>query len=171
MASQNAMVSIYDSPSEAYAALRRLQRSGFERNKLSVAAREQSEEAQVAAYYLSRDRVRCWGAQAAVWDLVWGMLSGWALFALPGIGRVWVAGPLSGWILACLENAPILNGLGGFGAGLHSVGIDRSSIPVYEAALRTNRCLVLAHGTREEVDKARLTLASDRLRHDRRPAP
>ena len=162
--SKNAMVSIYESPSEAYAAIRRLQKSGFERNRLSVAAREQGEEAQVVAYYLSRDQIRCWGAQAAVWDLVWGMLSGWALFVLPGIGRVWVAGPLSGWILACLENASILNGLSGFGAGLHSVGIDRGSISAYEAALRADRCLVLAHGTRGEVDKARLTLAYGDIR-------
>lgn len=69
------------------------------------------------------------GTQAAVWDLMWEVLSGWALFVLPCIGRVWVAGPLSNRILACLENASILDGLSGFGAGLYSVGIDHTLIP------------------------------------------
>ncbi len=164
MFSQNATVSVFKSPGEVYVALRRLQESGFETSKLSVATREQSEEAQVLAYCLSGDQIRCWGPQAAVWDVVWRMLSGWALFVFPGIGRVCVAGPLSGWILACLENASILKGFSGIGAALYSVGIDRESIRAYEAALKADKCLVLAHGTGGEVTEARLMLDSSRTR-------
>ncbi len=158
MPGQNATVGVYQSPSEACAAIRRLQKSGFDMKQLSVAAREHREEEQVSAYYLSSGHMRCWGEQGALWGAVWALLCGWALFAFPDSGPVLVAGPLSDWIIAGLENASILSGFTGIGAGLYSIGIDRLSISKYEAALKAGKCLVLAHGTADEVAKARAML-------------
>ena len=158
MSGQNATVSVYQSPSEACSAIRRLQKSGFDLKRLSVVARERHDEGQVTGYYLSGDRIKCWGDQGPMWDAVWGLLSGWALFTFPESGPVLVAGPLSGWILAGLENAAILDGFSGIGAGLYSIGIERDGIPKYEAYLKAGKCLVLAHGTAEEVARARATM-------------
>jgi len=41
------------------------------------------------------------------------------------------------------------------GAGLYSMGIPKDSIVKYEAALKTDQYLLIAHGTAAEVAKAR----------------
>jgi hypothetical protein len=158
MSSQNATVGIFESPVEAYAAIRRLQRAGFDMKNVSIAAKEHRDGEQVLGYYLSGGHMRGWGEQGTLWSAVWELLSGWASFVFPASGPVLVAGPLSYWIIAGLENASILGPVSGIAAGLCSIGIDRESILRYEAALNAGKCIVLAHGTRDEVSKARMTL-------------
>lgn len=162
MPSENAVVCVHESPGEVYASLRRLQKSGFEMKRVSIAAREYQEQDQVLSYYLSGDHMREWGEQGTLWTAVWSLLSGWGLFVFPGRGSVTVAGPLTEWIVAGLENASILGRFSGIAAGLYSIGIDPGSIPEYEAALDAGKCLVLAHGTREEVSRAHVTLQLNR---------
>ena len=41
------------------------------------------------------------------------------------------------------------------GAGLYSIGIPKDSVVKYEAALKSDKFLLLAHGTTDEVAKAR----------------
>jgi hypothetical protein len=43
-----------------------------------------------------------WGKSGAFWGGLWGMLSGSALFVIPGIGPLLAAGPLVAWIVAAL---------------------------------------------------------------------
>jgi hypothetical protein len=45
--------------------------------------------------------------------------------------------------------------LSAIGAGLFSIGIPKNSIVEYETAIRTDRFLLLVHGTTPEVEKAR----------------
>ncbi len=158
MSSENAIICVQGSPGEVYAAIRKLQKSGFDMKRVSIAAREHREEDQILSYYLSGDHMRHWGEQGTLWTAVWGLLSSWGLFVFPVSGPVIVAGPLTEWIIAGLENASILGRFSGIAAGLYSIGIDPKSIPEYEAALNSGKCLVLAHGTREEVSKARAAL-------------
>jgi hypothetical protein len=99
--------------------------------------------------------MKYWGAQGAFWGGVWGMLFGTAFFAIPGVGPVLMAGPLVAWIIAALEGAVVVGGLSALGAGLYSIGIPKDSVVKYEAALKTDKFLLLAHGTASEVSKAR----------------
>jgi hypothetical protein len=66
-----------------------------------------------------------------------------------------VAGPLVAWIIGALEGAAVVGGLSALGAGLYSIGIPKDSVVRYEAALKSDKFLLLAHGTKDEVDKAR----------------
>ncbi len=49
----------------------------------------------------------------------------------------------------------VVGGLSALGAGLYSIGIPKDSIVKYEAALKTDQFLVIAHGTAAEVAKAK----------------
>ena len=90
------------------------------------------------------------------------MLFGFAFFAIPGIGPVLVAGPLVAWIVGALEGAVVVGGLSALGAGLYSIGIPKDSVVKYEAALKSDKFLVLAHGTADEVAKAKSIMQTTR---------
>ena len=74
---------------------------------------------------------------------------------IPGLGPILVAGPLVGWIIAALEGAVVVGGLSAVGAGIYSIGIPKDSVVIYEEALKADKFLLLAHGTSEEVAKAK----------------
>lgn len=157
---ENVAVVVFGPVAEAEAAIRNLARSGFDMSKVSLAGRDSRPPDQVVGYYQGGDRMKYWGNSGGFWDGVWEMLTGWAFFALPATGPVLVAGPLSDWIVAGLDNAAIFGGLSAFGAALYSIGIGRRQIPEYEAALGAGKYLVLAYGTADEVSRARQILTS-----------
>jgi hypothetical protein len=135
--------------------LKELQKSGFDLKKLSIVGKDYHTEEQVVGYYNAGDRMKRWGKSGAFWGGVWGLLVGGAFFAIPGIGPVLVAGPLIAWMVGALEGAVVVGGLSAVGAGLYSIGIPKDSVLQYESAIRSDRFLLLAHGTAEDVEKAR----------------
>ncbi len=158
MPQDNATLTFYDNPGAAEAAVARLRHAGFDLRKVSMAAREPDAEKRVFGCYGDELGPHYWGGLGSRWGAIWGALSGWALFCLPDLGPVLVAGPLSGWIVAGLRNASLFEGLSSFGAGLYSIGIRRERIPGCEASLRAGKCLVLVHGAASEVSSARQVL-------------
>ena len=59
------------------------------------------------------------------------------------------------WIVGALEGAVVVGGLGAIGAGLCSIGIPKDSVVSYETAIGSDQFLVLAHGTADDVAKAK----------------
>jgi hypothetical protein len=96
-----------------------------------------------------------WGKVGAFWGGFWGLLFGSAFFLIPGLGPILAAGPVVAWIVAGLEGAVEVGALGALGAGLYSIGIPKDSIVKYETALKTDRFLLIAHGTAAEVAKTK----------------
>ena len=84
----------------------------------------------------------------------WGLLFGSAFFVLPGFGPIMVLGPMAAWIVGALESAAVVGGLSALGAGLYGAGIPKDSVLQYETAVKTDKFVVLAHGTAAEVAKA-----------------
>jgi hypothetical protein len=70
-----------------------------------------------------------------------------------------VAGPLVAWIVAGLEGAAVVGGVSALGAGLVSIGIPRDSVLKYEVALKTDKYLLVVHGTEDAVDNAKSIIA------------
>ncbi len=161
MPQENATLTVCRTFAHAEAAVALLQRSGFDLQNVSVIATQRRPEDDAFARSGTGDRVRYWGELGRFWDSLRGVLSGWAFFQIPGIGPVLVAGPLSAWMIAALENAGIFDGMSPLGAGLHSIGIRRDAIHKCEAALRAGEYVLLAHGASGEVTRAREILASD----------
>ena len=158
MAESNAVVGIYNSHTEAEATIKELQRSGFDMKKLSIVGKDYHTEEHVIGFYNIGDRMKVWGKLGAFWGGFWGFLFGSAMFVIPGIGPLIVFGPLVGWIVGALEGAVVVGGLSALGAGLYSIGIPKDSIMKYETALKSDKFLVIAHGTGDEVAKAKSIL-------------
>ena len=158
MAKNNAVVGIYNSHTEAEAAVKELQRSGFDMQKLSIVGKDYHTEEHVIGFYNAGDRMKFWGKLGAFWGGFWGLLFGSALFFIPGIGPVVVFGPLVSWIVGALEGAVVVGGLSALGAGLYSTGIPKDSMVEYETALKSDKFLVIAHGTADEVATAKSIL-------------
>jgi Heat induced stress protein YflT domain len=158
MAENNAVIGIYNSHTEAEAAVKELQRSGFAMQKLSIVGKDYHTEEHVIGYYNAGDRMQFWGRLGAFWGGLWALLFGAAFFVIPGIGPIMVFGPLVTWIVGALEGAVVVGGLSALGAGLYSIGIPKDSIVEYESALKVAKLLVIAHGTADEVAKAKSIL-------------
>jgi hypothetical protein len=154
----NSIVAIYSSHGAAEAAVKQLQQSGFDMKKLSIIGRDYHTDEQVVGYYNAGDRMKAWGKTGAFWGGIWGLLFGSAFFFIPGVGPLFMAGPLVGWIVGGLEGAVVVGGLGALGAGLYSVGIPKDSVLQYETAIKTGKFVLIAHGSAEETARAKVVL-------------
>lgn len=158
MDENDAVVGIYKSHTDAEAGIKELQRSGFDMKKLSIVGKDYHAEEHVVGYYNTGDRMKVWGKLGAFSGGFWALLFGSALFFVPGIGPLVVFGPLVGWIAGALEGAVVVGGLSALSAGLYSIGIPEDSVVKYESALKSDKFLIIAHGTAEEVAGAKSIL-------------
>ena len=160
MSDKNSVVGIYKSHTDAEAAVKELQKSGFDMKKLSVVGKDYHTEENVVGFYNAGDRMKYWGKLGAFWGGLWAILFGSAFFVIPGLGQLVVLGPLVMIIVSALEGALVTGGLTALGAGLYSIGIPRDSIIKYETALKSDKFLVIAHGSAGDVAKAKSILES-----------
>jgi hypothetical protein len=151
-------VAVYPSHTSAEAAIKELQRSGFDMKKLSIVGRDYHTDEHVIGYYNAGERMKYWGKMGAFWGGIWGMLFGSAFFLIPGVGPLLVAGPLVAWIVGALEGAVVVGGLSAVGAGLCSLGIPKDSILRYETALKTDKFVLIAHRSVDETTRAKRIL-------------
>ncbi len=166
--SHQSTVAIYHTHAEAESAVKALEHSGFDMTQLSIVGQGYHTEENVIGYYNTGDRIKAWGSAGAFWGGIWGLLFGSAFFMIPGVGPLFVAGPLVSWIVGVLEGAVVLGAAGALGAGLFSIGIPKDSIVQYETALKAGKFLVIAHSTPEALAQARSILegsAPDTLHH------
>ena len=159
MNKDNSIVAIYPSHTAAEAAVKELQQSGFDMKQLSIVGRDYHTEEHVVGYYNLGDRMKKWGGIGAFWGWIWGLLFGSAFFVIPGVGPLLIAGPLVGWIVAALEGAVVVGGMSAIGAGLVSLGIPKNSILQYETALKTDKFVLIAHGSSDEIARAKKILS------------
>ncbi len=158
MSATNSIVAIYDTHEQAEHGVKALRRAGVDMKTLSIASRDMHTDEHVVGYYSTGDRMRYWGSVGAFWGGLWGLLFGSALFAIPAIGPILVAGPLVGWIVAGLEGAVVVGGVSALGAALVSIGIPKNSVLKYESALKTDKFLLIVHGTQDAVYDARFII-------------
>ena len=154
MNKNKSIVAIYPSHTSAETAVKELQQSGFDMKKLSIVGRDYHTDEHVVGYYNAGDRMKYWGKLGAFWGGFWGLLFGSAFFFIPGVGPLMLAGPLVGWLVGALEGAVVVGGTSALGAALFSIGIPKDSILQYETALKTDKFVVIAHGSTDDVTQA-----------------
>jgi uncharacterized membrane protein len=159
MSIDNLIVATYDSHEGAEDAVKELQKAGFDMKKLSILGKGMENEQHVVGYYNAPERAVFWGKYGAFWGGLMGLLFGSAMFMVPGIGPLFVLGPLAGWLFGAIEGAVIVGGLTALGAAFYSLGIPKNSVLQYETDIKMSKFLVLAHGTDNEVEQARRILA------------
>jgi uncharacterized membrane protein len=155
MSKNNSVVAIYPSHTAAEAAIKELQKSGFDLKKLSIVGRDYHTDEHVVGYYNVGDRMRVWGKTGAFWGGIWGLFFGSAFFWVPGLGPLLVAGPLVSWIVGALEGAVVVGGLSAIGASLYSLGIPKDSILQYETDLKAGKFVLLVHGSADDAGRAK----------------
>jgi hypothetical protein len=159
MSNTNSVVATFQSHDQAEAAVRELQKDGFDMKKLSIVGKDVRTEEHVVGYYNTGDRMLYWGSQGVFWGGFWGgmwaILFGSAFFFVPGVGPLLVAGPLVAWIVGVLEGAAVVGGISALGAALVSIGIPNNSVVKYETEVKNGKILLIAHGTADDVERAR----------------
>ena len=150
----SATIGVFDTHSQAEAAVRELKKGGFSLDKVSIVAKGLQETEDVQGFISTGDVVKS-SAGAGAWvGGLFGLLVGAAFVWVPGFGPLVVAGPLTAALLAGVEGA----GAGAAGAGilgaLFSPFVTKKHILKYQEHLNADRYLVVAHGTAAEAEKA-----------------
>lgn len=150
---------VFNTHVEAEDAIRLLGKSGFDVQKLSLVGKGYHSEEHPVGFYTAGDRIKSWGGTGAFWGGIWGLLFAPAVFFLPGLGLVAMAGPFVAALVSGLEGAVVVGGLSALGAALSQVGVPADEIIKYETALKVDKYVLMIHADTEEVAKARATLA------------
>jgi hypothetical protein len=151
---QSSAVAIYNTHTEAEAAIKQLQDAGTDIKQLSIVGKDYRTEDHVVGYYNTGGSLKYWGKLGAFWGGIWRILAGEAFFWMPGVGPILVGGPLVSSIVGALEGATVHNGLTPLGSALHTMGIPKSNVINYESALKANKFLLVVHGVNGEGSKA-----------------
>jgi hypothetical protein len=159
MPRKNAVVAMFEKHTDAEAAVKQLERDGFDMRKLSIVGKGYHTDERVVGYFNAGDRMLFWGQEGAFWGGLWGLLFGSAFITLPGIGPMLVAGPLVAWMVAALEGAVIVGGLSALGGALASIGIPNNSIVQYETDIKAGKFMMIVDGSPDEVTRAKELLS------------
>jgi hypothetical protein len=155
----NASVSICNSHEEAETAIQTLKKFGFDVRKLSLIGKGYHSEEHPVGFYSTGDKIRAWGSTGAFWGSIWGILMAPAVFLLPPLGMVAMAGPVVSVVISALEGAVLVGGLSAVGAALSQLGVPKDQVIVYETALKADKYVLMVHGSDDEVSRAKSILA------------
>lgn len=158
MVPSNAPFYVFNNHADAEAAVQSLGHADFDLKKLSLVGKGYHSEEHPVGFYTVGDRMKTWGGIGAFWGGIWGLLLAPAVFFLPGIGLVAMAGPVVAVLVGALEGAVVVGGLSALGAALIQLGIPQDDVVKYETALKADKYLLVVHGTAEDVEKVRSVL-------------
>ena len=154
------VVAVFADHSGAEAAVKKLAQAGFAMKTLSVIGKGYHTEEKVVGFYNVGDRVKFWGKRGAFWGGLWGVFFGGLFMTVPVVGHVVVLGYLAALAFSAVESAVVVGGLSALGAALYSIGVPKDSVIQYEAAIKADDFLVMAHGPADEVARAKDILST-----------
>lgn len=153
---------VFNTHVEAEDAIGLLSRSGFDVKTLSLVGKGYHTEEHPLGFYTVGDRIRSWGGTGAFWGGIWGQLLAPAVFFLPGVGLVAMAGPFVAALVGALEGAVVVGGLSALGAALTQLGVPKDQVIKYETDIKMDKYVLMVHGSVEEADKARTVLQNSK---------
>ncbi len=156
----DSVVAVFADHNAAEAAVKKLAATGFEMKNLSVVGKGYHTDEKVVGFYNTGDRIKFWGSRGAFWGGFWGLFFGGLFMTIPVVGHVAVLGYLATVAAAGIENALVVGGLSALGAALYSVGIPTNSVIEYETAVKADDFLVMAHGSAEDMARAKAILGA-----------
>jgi len=151
---------LFNNHQDAENAIQLLSRSGFDVKKLSLVGKGYHTEEHPLGFYTAGDRIKTWGGTGAFWGGIWGMLLAPAVFFLPGLGLVAMAGPFVAALVGGLEGALVVGGLSALGAALTQLGVSKDQAIKYEIAIKMDKFVLMVHGDAQDQEKARAVLAT-----------
>ena len=160
MEKADTVIAIFVDHNSAEAAVKKLTAAGFEMKNLSVVGKGYQTDEKVVGFYNEGDRIKFWGTRGAFWGGLWGMFFGGLFLTIPVVGHVIVLGYLASMAIYGIGNAIVVGGLSALGAALYGIGIPKDSVIQYETAVKADSFLVMAHGTAEEMARAKSILGT-----------
>ena len=160
MEKADTVIAVFTDHQAAETAVKKLTEAGFEMKHLSVVGKGYQTEEKVVGFYNTGDRIKFWGTRGAFWGGLWGLFFGGLFMTIPVVGHVVVLGYLAAVAISAIESAIMVGGLSALGAALYSIGVPKDSVIQYEAALKADRFLVMAHGTADEMAHAKAILGT-----------
>ncbi len=159
MEKQNLPVYVFNTHVEAEEAIQSLSRAGIDVKKLSLIGKGYHSEEHPLGFYTTGEKIRSWGGIGAFWGGIWGLLLAPAVFFIPGLGLLPMAGPVVAALVGALEGAVVVGGLSALGAALTRIGVPKDQVLKYETALKADKFVLLIHGSIDDEAKARSVLA------------
>lgn len=153
---------VFNTHIEAEEAIQSLNRSGFDVKKLSLVGKGYHSEEHPVGFYTMGDRIKSWGGVGAFWGGIWGLLLAPAVFFLPGLGLLAMAGPVVTALVGALEGAAVVGGISALGAALTQIGVPKDQVIKYETALKADKYVLMVHGSDEDSAKAHSVLANSK---------
>lgn len=160
MQKDDTVVAVFATHLDADAAIKKLAGQGFAMKQLSLIGKGYHTEEQVTGFYNMGDRVKFWGSRGAFWGGMWGLFFGGLFMTIPVVGHLVILGYVAAAGFSAVEGAVVVGGLSAVGAAIASIGIPHDSVVRYESALKADDFLVMAHGSRTEVERARAVLGT-----------
>ena len=145
---------IFNTHVDAEEAIRSLGKAGFDVKKLSLIGKGYHSEEHPVGFYTMGDRIKTWGGLGAFWGGIWGLLLAPAVFVLPGVGLVAMAGPIVAALVGALEGAVVVGGVSGLVAAMTQLGVPKDQVVKYETALKADKYVLLVHGDNSDVAQA-----------------
>jgi hypothetical protein len=152
-------VYVFNTHVEAEEAIRHLSDAGIDVKKLSLVGKGYHTEEHPLGFYTVGDRIKAWGGTGAFWGGIWGLLLAPAVFFLPGLGVIALAGPVVAALVGALEGAVVVGGISALGAALSELGVPKEQAIRYESMLKADKYVLMVHGNAEENEKAHAILS------------
>lgn len=152
IARNNTVVAVYKSPTDAGTAVKELQQSGFDMKKLSLIGPDYHTDEAVLDCHNTGGQMKSSGKAGTSCDAAWELLFGSTFILIPGVGPLFVAGPLVAWVVGGLEGVVVAGGLRALAAELYSLGFPKGSL---QTAFKFGKFVVIAHGDKKEATRAR----------------
>lgn len=160
MEHQHPPIYYFSTHEEAEDAIHALSRSGFGVKKLSLVGKGYHTEEYPVGFYTAGDRIKSWGGVGAFWGGIWGVLLAPAVFFVPGLGLLAMAGPVVSALVGALEGVVVVGGLSALGAALTQIGVPKDQAIKYESALKFDKYVLMVHGSAEDIAKANVVMES-----------
>jgi hypothetical protein len=155
---ESSVVAIYEHIDQAEEAVQQLGKAGFPIDQVSIIAKDLGTEKKVHGFVTSCDVAKS-SARTGAWvGGIFGLLVGAAFFWVPGVGPLIVAGSLASALTGGLEGAVAGAAVTGVLGWLTSIGIGKRHILKYEESVKAGKYLVIAHGSLDDVSKAKTIL-------------
>lgn len=158
MNTSDSVIAVFPDHDGAETAIKNLSAAGFDMKNLSLVGKGYHTEEKVIGFYSVGDRIAFWGSRGAFWGGLWGLFFGGVMLTIPVLGQVIVLGTLAGMVISAMEGALVVGGISGLAAALYSLGIPKHSVIAYETAIKTDGFLVMAHGSSDEIERAKSIL-------------
>ena len=147
------VIAVFPDHTTAESAVKKPAAAGFEMKDLSVVGKGYHTEEKVLGFYNIGDRVKFWGG-------LWGLFFGGLYLTIPVVGPVVMLGYLAAAAMSVVESAALVGAAGALGAALYSIGVPKDSVIDYEFVVKADGFLVTAHGSGDDIARARTILHS-----------